>query len=515
MPQRFGDSAGDGHLGASGAALRARQLAAVSSFGETEAAQLPFDLQRSSLFLAAVAALAVAGVAVAVAIKPIAGVAAVVGLGLLLAVVLNERLGLILLAALVPITSGLGRGVPVPGFRLSELLAGGVGIVLIASARRVVRWSVFDWLALAYAVATLVLGSLDLIARSAPFTGSEISLMLGPFQFLLLYRAVALTTPDAGRRRLVVRLLLVASIPVAVLAIGQQFNAPGFRSFIVTITGKDVYSGGVSARATGPFPHWHNLGGYLFMILLLDSAVLLRRVRGIMPTWALLSIGGLDAVALIQTLSITPILGVVAGGLILGVWLGGFQRIVLALAALALVAGLVFAPRLESRYTEQFNRAPGTARSAFVPQTVQYRYDLWTNQILPQLHGRWTTGYGPDLPPELQNFPYTESLYINLLFRGGVILLGVWIAMAVALGITGARSAQLRDPLQQAVGATVATAMLMLLFMQFLESYFVDSGTPHVLWTLAGVLSYRLGWAPEPGEAAATGRLMRRAALGV
>ena len=38
--------------------------------------------------------------------------------------------------------------------------------------------------------------------------------------------------------------------------------------------------------------------------------------------------------------------------------------------------------------------------------------------------------------------------------------------------------------------AGAATALLMLLFMQFLEAYFVDSGTPHVLWIVAGLLSF-------------------------
>jgi hypothetical protein len=382
--------------------------------------------------------------------------------------------------------------VPVPAFRLSEVIVGGVATILLFSARRVVRWTLFDWLAVAYALATLVLGSYDLIERAAPFTVNDLSLMLGPVQFFLLYRAVAVTTPTAETKRLVVRCLLVASIPVALLTLGQQFNLPGFRSMIQTLTGSDVYSSGNenAPRATGPFPHWHNLGGYLFMVLLVNIAVLMRRVRGILPAPALFGIGALNSVALIQTLSIAPIFGVVAGALVLGVWLGGFNRMLLALAGAALVAALVFGPSLEARYSAQFSRAPGSQRSAFVPQTVQYRYDLWTNQLLPQLHGRWVTGYGPDLPPQLQNFPYTESLYINLVFRGGVILLAVWIAMAASLGVSAARSAGRGDPLQDALGATLATALLMLLFMQFLEAYFVDSGTPHVLWIVAGLLSF-------------------------
>src|SRR5437764_15029134 len=149
--------------------LGARELAAMSSFPDTEAVRLPFDLQRSRLFLAVVGAIAVAGAGAAVAIKPVAGVGVVAALALLLAVALNERLGLILLAALVPATSGLARGFPIPGLRISEALVGGVATVLLLSARRVVRWALLDWLALVYAVATLALGSYDLLKRGASF----------------------------------------------------------------------------------------------------------------------------------------------------------------------------------------------------------------------------------------------------------------------------------------------------------------------------------------------------------
>jgi hypothetical protein len=36
----------------------------------------------------------------------------------------------------------------------------------------------------------------------------------------------------------------------------------------------------------------------------------------------------------------------------------------------------------------------------------------------------------------------------------------------------------------------VATAVICLLFMQFLEAYFVDDGTPQVLWMLVGLLAF-------------------------
>jgi hypothetical protein len=468
-----------------------RQLAAVSSFGGGEAVQLPFDLQRSPLFLLLVALLAMGMVAAAISLGAAAALGLTIAIGVALAVALNPKIGLVLLAAVAPAASGLARGLPAPGFRLSELLCGGIGAILLISARKSVRWTAVDWAALTYALATLCLGGYDVMKRGDSLSSGDLGLLFGPFQFFLLYRAVAVTARTAELRRLALRLVLWASVPVALMALGQQYNLFGLRGLMTTLTGNDIYAAGADARATGPFPHWHNLGGYLFMILLIIAALMIRRVPGVLSRPVLIGIAALDAAALIETLSIAPIAGVVAGSIILAVWLGGVTRIMLILSLAALVSVLLFGSRLETRYTAQFSRAPGSDRSAFVPQTVQYRYDLWTTQLLPKLKGSYITGYGPTLPPQIQNFPYTESLYLGLLFRGGVILLVAWFALAVAMALAGRRSSLDRDPLQQALGATLTTAIICLFFMQLIEGYFVDSGTPHVLWLLLGLLAFR------------------------
>ena len=471
----------------------AQQLASVSSFAGSEPLKLPFDLQRSALFLVVIALGCMALVAAALALDPKFGVAMVLVLAAGFAVALNQTLGLGLLVALVPITSGLARGLPAPGLRISEILVGGIGVMLLLTARRTARWTALDWLAVVYATATLALGSWNLLQRGEPFTQDFMGQMLGPFQFLLLYRAVAVTATGPETRRMVVRLLLLASIPVALLAVGQQFGLPGFREMVVTLTGSDIYSsdGTRTLRATGPFPHWHNLGGYLLILLLLNTALIVRGVQGVLPRWGLLAIAALDAVALLCTVSIAPIACAVAGALILGVWLGNLERMVLGLAVGALLAAVLFAPTFEARYNEQFQRAPGEERSAFVPQTVQYRYELWTNQLLPELDGRWITGYGPDLPPALQRFPHTESLYLALLFRGGILLFLAWAALVSAMVWAGLKAGRDEDPLQQALGPAIVTGLVVVTFIHFFQSYFFDSGMPHVLWPLLGLLAFR------------------------
>jgi hypothetical protein len=469
-----------------------RQLASVSSFGGQEPIRLPFDIQRYHLFLCVVAAVAMVLVAVGAGISPPIAVGLIAVIAVAFAVALNEMIGLALLAALAPATAGLARGIPIPGLRFSEALIGGVGLILLVSARRFVRWTPLDWLALLYALATLCLGAWDVLSQGQHISQSELDTLLGPLQFLLLYRATAVTARTPERRRVALRLMLWASVPVALLAIGQQFNFPGVRSLLVSVTQNDVYSAtDTTARVTGPFPLWHNLAGYLLMYLFTIAALLLRGVDDVMRRGLLIAIAVIDTIALIETLSLAPIIALVAGVAILGIYYKGFTRVAAGLAVVIVAGLLIFGARIDARFSSEYGRAPGAQGSALVPQTVQYRYNLWTTELLPALDGHLTTGFGPALPPQFANFPYTESLYVNLLYRGGVVLVVIFLALAVAMVAAGLRSRRDRDPLQKALGPAVVLGVVALLVIGFLESYFTDDGPPQVLWMLLGLLAFR------------------------
>ena len=108
-------------------------------------------------------------------------------IAIFLAVMARPAYGALVLAAGVPIVSGMQRGFPIPALRPSEaIIALVASAVLLATATRTDRvpWRTFDWLALLYAVGNLMLGSFDLIARGDPFSFDAIGELLGPFQFL-------------------------------------------------------------------------------------------------------------------------------------------------------------------------------------------------------------------------------------------------------------------------------------------------------------------------------------------
>jgi hypothetical protein len=409
-----------------------------------------------------------------------------------LAFALDRRAVLLVLAGLVPVVSGLRRGFPLPGLRLSEVLIAGLATLVLVGVerRRAVPWRARDWWALAYVGATLAIGVGNLLHRQAPLTVADLSTLLGPLQFLLLYRAIAVAADGDRMRRWAVRTILLASLPVSALAVVQNF-VPAVQRLVASITGVDFLATQAAGtfRVTGPFPLWHNLGGYLLIVCLLCIGLLLRPVPGVLARRWTIAVLVAALVALVLARSLAPMAGLVVGTAMMGVSLRRFGRVALGGGAVLAVVAVAFGPVVGARLSQQFDAPVGSDRPAWLPQTLEYRYEHWTQTQIPVLSGRWTFGYGPDQPPELRDFPYNESLYFSLLLRGGLVLLAVFLALMWALWRSGVAAARSGDPLQAVLGRVVATAVALFLVLDLIEAYLVGSGTSQLLWACVGLLA--------------------------
>ncbi len=76
--------------------------------------------------------------------------------------------------------------------------------------------------------------------RGADLDWEVVGILLGPFQYFLLYRAVLVALPEPAQRALALRCLLIASIPISLSAILQHFHLLGVRGLIPDITGVNV-----------------------------------------------------------------------------------------------------------------------------------------------------------------------------------------------------------------------------------------------------------------------------------
>lgn len=422
--------------------------------------------------------------------KPKDAVALLCGVALVVAVLLRPLVGAVVLAAAVPITSGLASGFPVPHVRLSEALIGAVGVTLIVSVRRrhAVAWATLDWVLLAYGLAWMAFGVLADQALHQHLTLDQWGTVAGQLQFFLVYRGVRIGAQTKGDRRVALGALVLASLPVAALAVLQEAKAPGVASLIGKLTGGLTggslgSSGSGLLRVTGPFVNWAALAGYLLPVVLVVVALALARVDpGQRRRW-FVAAGVLATVALCLTLEQSAIACGIAGVVFLVRRYdtdGRLTRWVLLGVAAAVV---VASPFLVSRLVHELGGSPGTGRIPWVPQTLSFRWSVWTHQYLPAIGARPLTGYGVVLPSQIR-WPFPESQYISFAIEGGLPMLAAFGGLAWAMVSGTLAAARSSEPMERALGLALTVAVLAMLVMDAMWPFLSNGGMPQVLWAL-------------------------------
>jgi hypothetical protein len=380
---------------------------------------------------------------------------------------------------------------------LTELLIAGIAAVVLVTARKTPRWGAFDWIAFGYVAANAVLVWVNVVRQGDAFTAEIQGTLLGPLQFFLLYRTILTAVGDANQRATALRLLLVASVPVSILTLFQQWNVGPTRDFLATLTGPiaaEHYAATLDdiARATGPFPHWHNLGGYLLLVLLLGVSILREPGQRVMRGSWLVATLVPAFLALVQTASIAPLVGLLVGSILIITSVGRTRRTLVVLGAILVLATAASWSAFSNRLHEQFRSTTNTTEGqTLLPRTIAFRVEVWQTQFVPVIQDNLLLGYGPTLPPKIR-FDYAESLYITFLLRGGVVLVLFYLALMGALLLRSRRITRSDEPERRAVARAVFAAVILLLAIDTIASYFLDSGPAPLLWTLAALMGYQV-----------------------
>lgn len=408
----------------------------------------------------------------------LAFLAALVGVAI---VIQRPLIGALVLVSVVPALSGLDRGIPIPGLRLSEVLIVGIAAVTAVTTRSD-PWRKFDWIVLAYVLGTLGLGLFDLSSRGAGLSSEALGKLIGPLEFFLLYRTVRVLARKPADRRTIIKWMMLASVPVALLALMQFANVPGTRALATSYAGEtdSLKAYHTFYRATALFAQGHLLDSYLMLIVLIGVAHLFDSRPLPLRRRTMLGILIVNGLAMGATITVTPILGVTAGILALAFWYRRLGRAALALAVAATCAILIFGAGVSARVNQETARSEATGGT---PSTLSFRLHVWTEQYLPVIDQHLATGYGPDLPPG-SVWEFTESAYVTLLLRGGLPLLLLFGGLMWAM----ARHSLTVNDDRRPVARTMFVVVLMLVVMHGVANYFFDTGLPQVWWGLAGLL---------------------------
>lgn len=439
--------------------------------------------------LLAVSAGAVAVVSVATVRGPTTGVLAVAAVGMGLAVARRRSLLGVCLVALVPALGGLHRGFPVPGLRLSEVLLILGGLVLLAGVRSAPPWRAFERWLLAYALASATLATYHTVLSAAPLSAEAVKTVVSPFFLLLLSRVVVTAFPGERERAWAARVMVVAAIPVTLVAAAQKFGPAAVNHTLAGLTGSIVYGQTSTSvpRASGPFPIWHVLGGYLLISALLTLALLLQPQQQVASRklLGLSLVASCAGIALSVTLAVTVAL--VGGAILLVAWSKGHSKALVAIVIGAAGAAVAFAPLYGQQLDSQYATAATSGSGSLVPQTISYRFKVWQRQYAPELAGRWIAGASFTRASTV-SWPFTESMYLTLLLRGGFLLLIPYCGMLVSLWLVARGNFLDPRPLTRALARTAAAAALLFGLIQFIFPYFDNVAVPQQFICVAALL---------------------------
>jgi hypothetical protein len=299
--------------------------------------------------------------------------------------------------------------------------------------------------------------------------------------------------------------MLGAVTVVGGIALAQFADLGPTRDILQSVAGGPLYEKSLQegiGRVTGPFSIWHELAGVLMPCILFSLALMLdaRSLKGRVGFGFVLAV---TFIALLSTATIGIVVVTVLGVLYI-VWKRGVLHIAATVAVpLLLLVLLIFGDSINGRAEQQYSETAVSYKIPLVPESVAYRYMLFKEQNAPALAGRWATGFGPDLPPELAlgNFPFAQTTYVLLLMRGGVPLLAIFLLLTIAV-LLAAHSAQraARTDFQWSLATVVLITSWAYLFLQLIESYLVDSGPPQAYWVLVAMMLAVVGHRLDSSE---------------
>lgn len=427
--------------------------------------------------------------------NPLLGAGAVIGVAVLIVLATMPVRLTLLVIALVPITSGLRRGLPAPGLRLSELLiAVGAAVVLLLPMERRPRWASLDWAVMAFALCGAVIPLIDVYIYTGRSPGpSDLKTATGPLQFLLLYRVVVNGLRSPSTQRMAMRLMLLASVPVSLLAIIEAIGPASVHQTLLKLTDTTAFNTtGYTAvpRAASVFPIWLALAGYLLVVVLLALSLLLGRTTDVLPRWGLITVIVTDMLAIVASLSLTVTAMVIVGGVYVGWKHGQLTRIIVLLGVAGLITVTIFGSLITQRIDAQQQSAvhTKTAGPSWLPQTLAYRVQIWKEQYAAVVVKYAATGYGTGYPPEV-DWSHTESQYITLMLRGGLPYLTSAGVLLYAAFRRSRREIEFEPPPSRRALLHAAEALVLVqLPLNLTFPYLTASGMPQALWLVFGMV---------------------------
>lgn len=423
-----------------------------------------------------------------IAIVPILAVLLIAGIVLLT----RPMLACYVLIAVIALTSAMPRGAIIPMLAPNELMllatVAIVGLQILVRRKEKPLAGAILFGAGALILTTVIVPILAFSIMGHSFSVMTIFKLAAPIQYLLLFWAFSnMPRTDEERRSVLQFMFLCASI-VSVIGLLQAAGVPFVTSFLSEWYPSEhterANSFG-SGRITSVFAAWNVLGTFLVMNLLLlvafkneDDADMPRLYQINMAVSAVLSI-----TALLGSGSYASIVGLLIGVFIVKVFdPRGLDKLV-PMFFVAIVAGFILSPLIAERFAYQFERS----ESGWLPQTLEFRFEVWRDIYIPLILDDPIWGVAPTMSN--LNWEHPESQYIMTAFQSGfvgVIGFFTWLG-TLLLWLVSIIQGKLNT--MRSIAIAVFAMLVVLTIMGITNPVFTYSGVIDYMWILLGLIA--------------------------
>ncbi len=395
------------------------------------------------------------------------------------------------LAAAVP---GVVSFIPAFGIRPWHILVCGALALALASTPgtvlRRVKITALDVAVVLYACAYVLveysnsteLGfRLDLVAA------------LSPFFFLIGFYAARIAVDGVASARWLLTGFATPAIPAAVVAV-LQLGSPAFSAAVLRIApgpGLEArLADGRLIRATGLVGHWTGSGFYFCTALAAacTALVLCKRQGFRVPPVTMISLvaavfGAVSSLTI--TVVLTALVVVIMTLVVVGVRAGRIAALLGLVAVVYFQFGDYLSERLEQQTAHRSEYVP-----AWVPNTIAYRWKIWTEQTIPMIRERPWSGWGTnvynsaDRPRQLV-WGSAESQWFGGAISSGVVVTAMLAATLLAALILVARGSTKENGRWK---LPMVGLLVSVLLASFTVPLFTNRGLPIGIWVLFGVV---------------------------
>jgi hypothetical protein len=395
------------------------------------------------------------------------------------------------------ILAAFGRGAL--GLKPGELAL--VGLLCMLAIRRIWQHDYsFNVTAIDGAFCFIILGGtvLPLLAidiRSSLVTTATLRALLSPIEYYLWYRALLEALGSSREIINVVRIIIPILACIGLLGILQVLRVPGIEPFLLhAFPTYATTESQVIRRATSVVGNWETLGVLMaYAIIIANQAVLgMADLYGKRTRLWLTLAASIAAVALLATVSLGGFIALIMG--LAFSWRCNrriSQPIIIALIVMALSTTIML-PILRERATYQFTMVPAahvTIGPVTIPQTWQTRMEHW--QIVASTvfsdPAMVVMGVRPDFAYPVLAFNSTESLYLLLLYRGGIIYLALFVLAVAVAGRALWQRWQATSGIEWHLITIVSVIFATNLLIDFIDAHLFEAGEAQLLFTLLAI----------------------------